>query len=177
MIIDELQELLPLPELTIEKGGEGDWGEITNYFGKSLPTDYMLFVDRYGSGEIGNWLTVFNPFSKNPNINLTQQFPILLASIAMLKDEFPETCPYPLMFEPGGLLPWGISIDGDIFCWTTKGLSGKWDVVIMCRHSEPENFEGSMGQFLINAIQGGLKSAAIPEEWANGKIEFIPYAL
>lgn len=81
------------------------------------------------------------------------------------------------MFEPGGLLPWGISIDGDIFCWTTAGASGKWKVVVMCRHSEPESFDTSMCQFLIDAIRGQITSVAMPEEWAKENIEFVPYAI
>lgn len=74
------------PSSPTEPGTGGDWGKVTSTFGKPLPTDYMTFVDRYGSGEIGKWLTIFNPFSKNPNVNLLESFTSLLASIAALKE-------------------------------------------------------------------------------------------
>lgn len=172
---EELQKLIIPPDRNSVIGSKNQWGNVTATFGKSLPTDYMLFIDRYGSGEIGNWLTILNPFSQNSNTNLIDSFPNLLASIASLKEEFPEYCPYNLMFEPGGLLPWGISIDGDIFCWTTAGVSGNWKIVIICRHSDHEEYSLSMSQFLIQAVSGIITSAAIPENWANEKIRFTSY--
>ncbi len=177
MIIDGLKELLPFPANPSESGKGQDWGKISAYFGKPLPGDYMSFIDNYGSGEIGGWLTILNPFSGNSNLSFIEQFFGLLSSISLLKEEFPETCPYPLMFEPGGLLPWGISIDGDIFCWATTGVSGKWSIVVIGRHSDPEQFELPMCKFIEQSIKGEISPLAIPEGWNNESIKFVPYKL
>lgn len=175
MIIDRLIELLPFPDNLVELGKGKDWGRITALFGNPLPADYMAFIDNYGSGEIGGWLTVLNPFSENINISLVEQFFVLLSSISTLKNEFPETCPYPLMFEPGGLLPWGISIDGDIFCWVTAGMSGRWRVVIIGRHTEPEEFNMPMSKFIEQSLKGEIAPMAMPQGWNNRTISFVPY--
>ncbi|TVO52632.1 SMI1/KNR4 family protein [Denitromonas halophila] len=177
MSIKQLQEVLIPPDEAIESGKGQEWGKITSKFGAPLPTDYMQFVELYGSGEIGGWLTVFNPFSKNPNISLLEQFFCVLSSISEIKKEFPESCPYPLLFEPGGLLPWGISIDGDIYCWSTSGSSGKWKIVIIGRHSEPEEFQYSFSEFLSEAIKGNVESYTIPQEWKNSQVNFVSYQL
>lgn len=175
MIIDHLIQVLTPPQNPTEGGTNLDWARITNLFGKPLPSDYMSFIERYGSGQIGGWLSVLNPFSTNPNISLTEQFFILLASISQLKEEFPESCPFPLLFEPGGLLPWGISIDGDIFCWQTKGASGRWSIVVLGRHSDPEVFPYPFAEFLAKCITGEISCFAIPLEWQATKAGYIPY--
>ena len=175
MIVDELTEILAVPTNPTESGMGQNWARITSYFGKTLPGDYMAFVDRYGSGEIGGWLTVLNPFSRNSNLSLIDQFFSMLAAISVIKSDFPDTCPYPLMFEPGGLMPWGFSIDGDIFCWLTDGLSGKWRIVVMGRHSQPEEFDGPMSRFIKRCICGEISPLAIPEDWSTASVTFVPY--
>ena len=177
MSIKQLQDVLKPPANAVESGMGQDWGRITSKFGAPLPTDYMQYVELYGSGEIGGWLTVFNPFSKNPNISLIEQFFHVLSGISELKKEFPESYPYPLLFEPGGLLPWGINIDGDIYCWSTTGSSGKWKIIIIGRHSEAEEFQYSFSEFLSEAIKGNVESYTIPQEWKNERATFEPYQL
>jgi hypothetical protein len=172
MTIKHLQEILKPPASPIDAGKGKDWGSITAKFNAPLPTDYMQFIDIYGSGEVGGWLTVFNPFSENQNISLLDQFFFLLSGLNATKSEFPESCPYPLLFEPGGLLPWGISIDGDIYCWLTVGASGKWKTVIIGRHSEPEEYNLTFSMFLVKAITGEIESNTIPTEWKDEKVEF-----
>ena len=175
MVIYELLDVLSPPQQPVDGGKGRYWGEITTYFGKPLPDDYVSFIGLYGSGVIGNWLTVFNPFSKNPNVSLTRQFIVNLSALSVVKEEFPESCPYPLLFEPGGLLPWGSSTDGDLYCWETRGIIGKlWKVVTIGRHSKPEEFDMPMARFLAQSISGEIKPKTIPAEWAEQDVKFTP---
>ncbi len=175
MIIYELLDVLSPPPQPVDSGKGRFWGEITDRFGKPLPDDYVSFIGLYGSGVIGDWLTVFNPFSKNPNISLIRQFFASLSALSRIKEEFPEACPYPLLFEPAGLLPWGISIDGDLYCWETGGIiSGRWKVVVIGRHSDPEEFDMPMSRFLAQCIAGKIQPKSIPTEWAEQKVTFTP---
>lgn len=41
--------------------------------GMVLPDDYKDFLREYGSGRVGQFLWIFNPFSKNENLNLERQ--------------------------------------------------------------------------------------------------------
>src|SRR2546429_26206 len=61
MIIDELLKVMPIPASPAETGKANDWGPITAKLGGPLPTDYMMFVDRFGSGTVNDFLTPFNP--------------------------------------------------------------------------------------------------------------------
>lgn len=177
MSINEFSSIVAPPQEPSETSSKNRWAEVTDRFGFPLPFDYTKFIDLYGSGQIGNWLTVFNPFSSNKNISLIDQFFSSLSGLSELKKEFPDSIPYPLLFEPGGLLPWGLSIDGDLFCWATTGTNGKWSIVLICRHSDPEEYRVSFTEFLIEAIKGNIKSAAIPQEWPTSKVDFVSYKL
>lgn len=72
MVIDELFSLLPRPAQPSEQGSTSQWASVTSKLGGPLPTDYMQFIDHYGSGTINSFLTVFNPFSANPHVNLLE---------------------------------------------------------------------------------------------------------
>ena len=175
LIIDDLKKVLVPPAQPTESGKDKNWAAVTNYFGRALPGDYVSFVEDYGSGEVGGWLTVLNPFSENRNLSLMAQFPQILSDVGTLKGMHPETCPYPILFEPGGLLPWGTSIDGDIYCWLTDGVSGKWDVVVLGRHSEPQRFNLTMCHFIAQSISGDIQPYSMPGDWHGKRVDFVPY--
>src|SRR5213080_939730 len=122
MLIDSLAAILPQPPDPREMGSFAAWGDVHNRIGEVLPEDYIQFIKRYGTGVIDGWLHVLNPFAANPHLNLLSSAWRFLDALRTIKTEFPDSIPFPLYFEPGGLLPWGNSIDGDIFCWRTAGL-------------------------------------------------------
>lgn len=168
MVFDELLSVMPVPSNVVEGGLGQDWGRVTGRFCDPLPTDYMQFIDTYGSGSVNGFLTVFNPFSANFHVNLFDQVLFTLSSLRALKAQFPREVPFPLYFEPGGMLPWGMSIDGDIYCWLTNGISGGWQTVVICRHAPAGHFKMTMTQFLARAIKGEIKSYSIPEDFGDG---------
>lgn len=172
MVINELFSLLPRPDQPSELGTAAEWGVVTSKLGGPLPTDYMQFIDHYGSGTVNGFLTVFNPFSANPHLNLLDQVFVQLSALRELRTSLPEDFPFPLFFEPGGLLPWAASEDGDVFCWSTEGASGGWEVVTVPRGDSPERFELSMAQFLARGLTGEVKSSALPPYFASGTGSF-----
>ncbi len=167
MLIDELVETAPPPASPVDRGSDDKWGAVTEYFGKTLPMDYMAFIDRYGTVVLNDLLRIFNPFAREEHQNLINRFPYLLSILSGNKEEAPELCPYPLMFEPGGLLPWGDTVDGDIFCWTTSGMSGRWKIVVLNRYDEPQEFDHSMVAFLLATLRGEIECSAIPSHGAE----------
>lgn len=162
MLIDNLTAVLPPPVTPRETGSTTAWGEVYSRLGEVVPGDYMQFIGRYGTGQIGEFLTVLNPFAENRHANLLIAGFEFLGALRTMRTEFPDTVPYPLYFEPGGLLPWGISIDGDIFCWSTFGLSGNWTTVVIGRRTAPEQFALPMSQFLRGVLTSELKALAWP---------------
>lgn len=174
MIIDELYSVLPRPDRPIDTGTENDWMAVNRALGLRPPEDYVYFIKSYGTGAINDFLWVLNPFATNPNLNLLREVPSLLFGLRELREKYPDDFPYPLYFEPGGLLPWGTSIDGDIFCWLTRGVTGRWTTVTIPRHSTVEHFDGPMTTFLALAITGRLQSEAIPNGFASAEPRFTP---
>ena len=44
-----------------------DWGRFT------IPSDYIEFINEYGTGRIADFIVIFNPFSKNEDVNFFEQ--------------------------------------------------------------------------------------------------------
>lgn len=176
MVIDELLDVLPAPQDPVESGRGEQWPAVHDRIGVLLPRDYADFITHYGTGCVSGWLSVYNPFSENPNLNLFRRIAADLSGLRDLKASAPRTVPFPLYFEPGGLLPWGTSIDGDIFCWLTSGLEGVWKVAVICRHDDPEVHSVSMSQFISRACTRALASRAFPADIvSDAGPEFVPY--
>jgi hypothetical protein len=162
MDIDELYEILPRPLKPLETGSDEDWLRVAEQMGTRLPIDYVYFISSYGTGRINDFVGVSNPFSGNRNMNLIWQMSAVLSGLRELREHHPAYYPYPLYFEPGGLLPWGASDDGDYYCWLTKGSPDKWPVVTVPRHADVEYFDMPMCLFLARAMKGQITSGAIP---------------
>ncbi len=173
MDIDELYDALPRPQSPFETGSEEAWLRAAGQLGSRPPIDYVYFINSYGTGRINKFLWVFNPFAGNRSLNLVAQMPLILGSIRESRAECPEDYPYPLYFEPGGILPWGVSDDGDYYFWLTGGSPDQWTVVTVPRHAEVEWFNLPMSLFIARALKGQLKSGAIPEYFAEEAV-FIP---
>jgi hypothetical protein len=173
MDIDELYKVLERPQEPRETGSDEAWLQVAAKIGTRPPIDYVYFINSYGSGRISNFLWVFNPFSSNQHLNLVAQIPAILSGLRESRERFPEEYPYPLYFEPGGILPWGLSDDGDIYCWLTKGSPDKWPVITVPRHADIELFDMPMSLFIARALKGQLQSGAIPPYFANQAV-FAP---
>ncbi len=164
MVIDPLLTILKTPSTPLERGTTQGWGDVGRRIGEVLPGDYMKFIELYGTGTVAGWLTVLNPFAANGHQNLLVAGFEFLAALREVKRAFPDEVPFPLFYDPQGLLPWGISIDGDIFCWSTTGLSGNWTVVIIGRHTGNEEFPMPMTQFLFEALSKKIEPRCFPPD-------------
>ena len=145
-------------------GEIGRWGEVWKRVGTRLPEDFVEFIGKYGSGEICRWLWVHNPFASPEGEAFVPSMLATLGAFRELKASHPETIPYPLHYEPNGLIPWGTSIDGDAFCWLSSGLPSQGPVVVICRHAEPERHEVGMVPFLDGLLTGSIRSNAWPTD-------------
>jgi hypothetical protein len=130
-----------------------------------LPTDYKYFINTYGTGRICDFLYVFNPFSANRYVSLVRQMAMQLGALRGIKDEFGlDVVPYPLYFEPGGLLPCGLTDNGDGLYWLTSGENpDKWTVVVgEARGPDWEEYSTDLTGFLAKLLSGELRSNIFP---------------
>jgi hypothetical protein len=176
MALESLIELLPPPGQPIETGSLADWLRIERVIGTKLPQDYKDYVNTYGSGRIGNLLWPYSPFSRNHFLNLIDQIPITLDGIRVMMGEFgKEVCPYPLHPEPGGLLPWGGTDNGNTLFWQTTGNPAQWTIVIDDSDGiEYEHFQESTSDFLAKLLLGKITSNILPVDYLSQHVSFEP---
>jgi hypothetical protein len=173
MVFDELLSVIAPPKEPVD--AHGDWGELVEQLGLSLPVDYMQFVDSFGSGSLNDFIYVFNPFATNRNLNLLYKLAQTLGALRELKKNHPALAAYRLLFEPGGLLPWGITDNGDIFCWITEGETGRWSSVLWPRHDDKtEEFKMPMTALIARLLSRRVACDLLPQDLFLGAPRFMP---
>jgi hypothetical protein len=153
MSFDDLLSVVTPPTEPLDN--RGDWGQVVTQIGLTLPVDYMQFVESFGSGSLNDFIYVLNPFATNNNLNLLYKLTQLLGGLRELKKEHPELVPYPLLFEPAGLFPWGLTDNGDMLGWITRGETGHWPSILLPRHaSKTAEFWIPMTALLAGLLSG-----------------------
>lgn len=175
MTFVSLCKILPTPAAPIEVGRVEEWPEIERVVGTMLPSDYKQYINTFGTGCIGNFLWPFNPFSENKHLNLVEQISVSLEALKVLKEKWGDRqCPYPLYPESGGLLPWGITDNGDILFWFTVGHPDDWPIVINeARAPVYEKYEESMTSLLSKLISGEIVSDIFPDDFLDRDALFV----
>lgn len=176
MALKDLSELVSPPSTPIESGNDVSWSEIERSLEVVLPSDYKKYINTFGSGQIGLFLTPFNPFSSNEYLNLLNQANVRLNALREIKEKYGESeCPYRLHPEPEGLLPWGCTDNGDVLFWLTVGNPDEWVTVINeSRGPMFEQYEESMTGFLAKLISREIASQIIPEDFLDRSSLFTP---
>lgn len=93
-----------------------------------LPADYKELIDTYGSGYIGNFLYLWNPFSKKRYMNLILRVDEFLS---LVTSEFEATLPFPIYPKPNGIMPFANTINGDTIFWITVGNPDGWTLFVL----------------------------------------------
>jgi len=164
----ELKNILPTPLETTEQPSEAEWAECEAKLTR-LPPDYKSFLEDYGTGCIDGFIWIFNPSSQNPNLNLLVQVKRQLSALDELIQQKTESKIYPLYPEIAGLLPFGITDNGDVLFWKTMGTPGN------SRSPEYQEFQISMTSFIASVLNGTKRVAAFPEDFPNSSPSFKPY--
>lgn len=157
-----LKKILPPPEKPLETDTNVTWEIIENEIGIVLPNDYKWFIETYGSGEIGNFIYLWNPLSNKKyfvkrmqsNLNGLRSMKLYLSY-----EDWQKEVPHPLYPEPKGLLPFGSTINGDVFYWQTERQSDIWHILINeVRSNIYEYHPVSITNFLYMLILGTVST-------------------
>ena len=126
------------------------WVALFGHFGTRLPEDYVQFNIVYGDGYFES---ISHPRTANISIyghvesfGLAKMAPRRLTELRLAKERRPKSVPYPLYWEPNGLLPWGRTTNGVDLCWSVQGeLVDNWGVVVLRQGtSKSECYDVSM---------------------------------
>ncbi len=172
MAIEDLISVMPAPDVPIEAHG-APWASVESAIGTALPDDYKSFIERYGSGRINCFLWIFNPFSQRPYVNLGSQISLKLDALKTLARDFGEKCPYPLFPEDDGLLPLGITDNGDVIHWLRRGEPNDWKIVVNeARGPRYEEFDGDVTSFLRRMLTREIECSLLPSNFPEGAPSF-----
>ena len=175
MSIESLRGLVSPPDQPVEVPDDATWMLVERELGVALPRDFKDCLRIYGTGSFGGFLWVFNPASANPHLHLKTQIQRSLDGLRTLKAEDPEELPYALFPEPEGLLPWGITDNGDGLYWHTAGEPEQWTVVVNAgRDPECEEFPLGATGFLAAILRQSIKSDVLPSDFPPRSPRFQP---
>ena len=153
-----------------------EWSEIERKLGIALPADYKHFLERYGSGRIDEFISIFNPIASNKFLNLNHQIEEQLNVIRELKAEGSEVVPFKRFPADGGILPFGKTDNGDVLFWVTVGQPDTWSVAVNASRSpEWEVFSCGMVEFLSNVLRKHESCPIFPYDFPSDTPSFVPY--
>ncbi len=130
---------------------DGPWAPIEAQLGVVLPQDYKDFMRLYGFGVFLEFLGIHAPNVSSRHARLVER------AREICDDLRDEERPYSLWPEPGGLLPFGRTDNGDYLCWLMQGAPADWTVVVWSRgFYRFEAFDCDMTGFLAGLATGEI---------------------
>ncbi|MFD8015069.1 SMI1/KNR4 family protein [Streptomyces sp. NPDC058955] len=159
--LDTLTALVPPPPEPYL--GERDWAWTHERLGTRLPTEYVRFTETYGGGTWRDWLRVKLPLGTG-EYDLVAWAHWCTDNYRDLRASFPDRHPLAAWPEPGGLLPFASSIDGDQLCWLTEGDDpDAWPLIVFPRHDrQGPPLTGTLTEVLLAWLRGELAVEGLP---------------
>ena len=175
MSIERLIEIMPVDFEPFEAVDQV-WSNFEDQLGRSWPDDYKIFLNRYGTGQIGNFLWILNPFAKNPNIGL-EKILYFQNSYKKMREIFPGYYSRNTFPEKNSFLTWAVTDNGESIFWEVNSEEpDKWNVgVHSVDQGEEEIFEMKMLEFLCNLVEKKIESAILPRKFLYSEKKFVPY--
>lgn len=168
-----LKKILVPPSFPNESGIGNIWPSIDK--GLGFPKDYIAFINGYGTGRIADFMAIFNPFSKNQDLNFFEQKKIIIDDLNYLNNEDPECFKYNLYPDVDGLLPIGVTDNGDYIFWVVSDLgnSDAWGTAIIASRSpDVEYFDENITSLLAGLLSRRIMSGSLPNSFPPKKITF-----
>jgi hypothetical protein len=174
MSIKDIISTLSPPVHPYDQPSKQGWEDLEKRIETTLPGDYKDFIETFGSGAIDNFIWVFNPFSKNPNLNLEQQFQTKTKILAELQT-YGEDVPYQAFPKQDGIFPFAVSDNGDVLYWRTTADPQQWKVIVNeARGPDWEAFDLSMTEFLGAILSRRLICNIFPDDFPRDAPKFSP---
>ena len=104
------------------------WQEVEESLSLRLPGCYKAMVDKFGASTWADFLHVLSPFDET--LSLRRVGDRILQAERDSRSSFPAHYPLPLYPEPGGLLPWATTDNGDTLYFITKGEPHNWPTLL-----------------------------------------------
>lgn len=173
MSISQLKSILTPPALPNENGNEEHWPLIDGKI--KFPEDYIEFISSYGTGRIADFIALLNPFAKNDDLNFFEQKKLIIEDFNYLIQEDSDYYKYNLYPKPDGLLPVGITDNGDYLFWVVNDMedSNSWKTAIAASRSpDVEFFNENITTLIYGILSKSLNPDSLPDNFPYKKIAF-----
>lgn len=175
-----LAKILSPPVSPVDPPDDDDWVAAERALGVSLPPDFKAFVTRYGSGLIDDLLVVFNPAAKLASMRLVPASASHLEGVREIRGFAPDEVMFSIHPEPGGLLPWGTTDNGDVGYWVTSPSDDPalWSIAVG-EVQGPGWFThpGPLTRFLAEVLDRSIRVSFLPTDFPSGQPVFHPFAM
>ncbi|MFR9794352.1 hypothetical protein ACL02U_00335 [Streptomyces sp. MS06] len=165
LMLSRLEEVLPaLREYRSADVNPVDWDFIEREVGCRFPADFVEMSRAYPSFVLDDFLSVHVP-EPGRERNFVAGVRQMLGTLRNLRDADMAHgyVPFP---EPGGLVPWGDSCDGDDFYWRTVGDSpDDWTVLVAGRNDDWCEFRGTLTEYLAGLVSGTVPPDGLPPDF------------
>jgi hypothetical protein len=165
--LDELRRLVPPPA---QPPPPVDWDAARQTLGLDLPEDYRALIDVYGAGLFDEELSVLAPGHPKRELDLLWQADQQLSGLRYVRDRSGERLPYEPEPVSGGLLPWGITGNGDVCYWRVVDADrpAEWTVIVdEVRGGEWHPFDGGVSEFLAGLFAGRVRAEFYDGLWPS----------
>jgi hypothetical protein len=175
--ISRLMHILHPPDEPTRPARADEWADLEADLGIAFPSDFKTYLARYGSGEINAFLLVSSPAFGNSLTRLQQIIGTRLEIRRAIRDSDWHVPPYPVFPEEGGVLPWGITRNGDTCFWVTDPAASPndWPVVVVeSKSQEWLDHGGPMTAFLADLLDGTIQVPFFPQGYFGSGGSFVP---
>lgn len=154
-----------------------DWVRLEGELGTALPTDCKILADTYPSLKFDDFLGWFSPgFPDDPTIVAREMMDVLqplrvrlegVEWIDVIDSDRNRTAlpPYPVYPQPGGVLQWGMTDNGDRCLWLTRGEPDEWTVII--ERGMWWHFQGGLVDFLVAILTRQVDCPLFPRDFPS----------
>lgn len=157
--LDTLQTLWPPPPTCRGFCSTQVWDDVERQIGVRPPADFQRFLEVYGSGYIGlgavdpYWLVVRSPLAEQGYGNLVDAFRIHNGLLSERRVVAPNSVPYPILPESGGLFPFAHDSCGFEYYWLTREGATDWPLVIDNGSGKHVLLEFSFVDFVLKLVR------------------------
>lgn len=174
MSLEKLKMILSVPDKIYGAGDISKWKEAEKELGSKFPSDYKEFISTYGTGGVCGFLWIYSPFSSNENLNFFMGSKEDNHAYFTSKQKFPDDFPQSLFPEEGGLLPWGVTDNGDVLNWITSDNPEKWSVLVYDgRSGDAFEYKNSLTEFLYDVLSENITCPLFPDDLLDIEFEYI----
>lgn len=170
--LQELLQVLRAPISPVEPALAEDLDDAERRLGVRLPADYRAFAEMFGSGSIGGFLHIASPSSRNEYIRLVDSHEAQVEILHELRDSGAEELPYPIHPEPGGLILWAETSNGDCCYWVAdpRDDPDAWPIAVNEARA-PYWFDhpGPMTVFLADLVARRIELPIFPDAVFKGR--------